>query len=119
MSDAYLWRYRARPERVVDADTIYVTVDHGMRILSAQSIRVRGVNAPEIYGGTDQEKAAGRAARTFVIEWLENVPVGPWPLRINTYKDTQSFNRYVADVTDTAGRNLAADIIAAGHGVPA
>lgn len=113
-----LWTYRARPLHVIDGDTIYVTVDHGMRIQSVQSLRLNGVDCPEIYGGTEEEKAAGRAARAFVVDWLAAVPQVDWPLFIQTEKDKQSFNRYVAAVTDVDGRNLIDDIIAAGHGVP-
>jgi endonuclease YncB( thermonuclease family) len=114
-----LWTYRARPTRVVDGDTLYVEVDHGMHIFSVQSLRLSGVNAPELYRGTDEEKAAGQAAKQFVQDWIANLPEHKWPLVVRTDKDRRSFNRYVATVTDLAGHDLAAAIIAAGHGEPA
>lgn len=110
-----LWVYRARPVRVIDGDTIVVDIDHGMHVFTSQSLRLKDVDCPELYRGSDEEKAAGRAARAFVQEWLA-ARTGAWPLFVNTYKDRQSFNRYVADVWDVDGNSLAVAIVDAGHG---
>jgi endonuclease YncB( thermonuclease family) len=114
-----LWLYRARPIRTVDGDTIYVVVDHGMRLQSTQSIRVARVNCPELFSGDDRE--AGAASRDFTRFWLESAQADDWewPLLISTHKDKQSFNRYVADVYNSSGESLAKAIIAANYGVPA
>lgn len=93
-----IWVYRAAPLRVVDGDTIYVHVDHGMRVYSVQSLRLQDIDAPEIFRGSEEEKAAGQEAKTFVEEWIESLPDDPWPLLIRTERDKQSFNRYVAVV---------------------
>lgn len=114
-----LWTYRARSTRTIDGDTIYVIVDHGMRIQSAQSLRIAGVNCPELFSGENRE--AGAAARDFTVAWLKDAQAdesNPWPLLITTYKDKQSFNRYVADVHNEASESLAEAIIAANHGEP-
>lgn len=116
-----LWTYRARPIRAVDGDTIEVVVDLGMFVHSTQHLRLRDIDAPEIYRGTDDEKARGQDAKEFAEDWLSAALAGgadPWPLLINTYRDRQSFNRYVADVwrADT-GMSLAEDLVLAGHAV--
>jgi endonuclease YncB( thermonuclease family) len=90
-----------------------------MRVQSAQSLRIAGVNCPELFSGTNRE--AGAAARDFTMSWLKNAQSddsNPWGLLIITYKDKQTFNRYVADVYDEAGKSLAEAIITANHGEP-
>lgn len=111
-----VWIYRARPIRVVDGDTFYVLVDHGMSIHSTQSLRLRDVDTPEIFSGTEEEKVAGQAAKAFVEQWMSEAPAEEWPLRLRTRKDARSFNRYVAEVWTWDGRSLAEDIYVAGHG---
>ncbi len=115
-----LWMYRVRPMRTVDGDTIYVVVDHGMRIQSTQSIRIAGVNCPELFTGDNRE--AGAASRDFTKMWLQNagaIDPGLWPLLIYTHRDKQTFNRYVADVYNGNDESLAKAIISANYGVPA
>lgn len=114
MTDEGIWTYRARVNRVVDGDTLYVTVDHGMHILSVQSLRVARYDAPELFSGTPEERAQGAEAKLWVEVWVkDHASEGEWPLRITTNKDRRSFNRYVAVVHTPAGRDLAADWIEA------
>lgn len=107
-----LWTYRARLVEVTDADTARLELDHGMCIRSLQSVRVRGVDAPEL------STAAGRAAREFTKTWFRDHDHGDeWPFVVTTEKDRRSFARYVGHLTCGRGHELAADLIAAGHGV--
>jgi endonuclease YncB( thermonuclease family) len=88
-----------------------------MRIQSTQSLRIAGVNCPELFSGENRE--AGAAARDFTMSWLKEAQSddsNPWGLLITTYKDKQSFNRYVADVYNGTNESLAEAIIAANHG---
>lgn len=99
-----VYRYRARVIRVIDADTLDLDIDLGFRTSTRQSIRLRGVNAPEL--STD----AGRAARLAVVArcGLAHICI------VETYKDRQTFARWVADVY-LDGESLAAWLRAAGH----
>lgn len=47
-----IWAYRARPARVIDGDTIDVTVDAGFANFRTERLRLLGVNAPEKRGPT-------------------------------------------------------------------
>lgn len=91
-----MYDYQSKVERVVDGDTVRMTIDHGMFIRSSQSIRLLGVLAPELGkpGGTD--------ARAFVIGWFSNHSHhshhGEWAFLVVTQKDKQTFNRYVGVV---------------------
>lgn len=56
--------YAAKVERVVDADTVDVELDLGMRVYLRTRLRVAGIDAPEM--STD----AGKAAKCFVLDQL-------------------------------------------------
>jgi len=117
VSDDLLWNYRCRPTRVVDGDTIYVQIDVGFRLTTAQSVRLLGVDTPEINRGTTEQRAAGVAAREATTLWLADHAVGDWPLRIATSK-ADSFGRWLGVVTSSDGDNLNEWLLEHGHAVP-
>lgn len=116
MNTDCLWHYRARITRVVDADTLDLTLDQGLRNYRTERVRLLGVNCPELTG---EHRDAGIAAKLFVMQWLGVHPVGTWPLLVRTER-ADSFGRYLAYVIRLEdGASLTAALIAAGHGVPA
>lgn len=113
-SQAYV--YRARVVRVVDGDTLDVTIDAGFRATREERLRLLGVNTPELRGAS---RPAGLAAREFATVWLAQAYAGDeWPLVVQTVK-ADTFGRYLATVWRASdGRNLNADLLASGHAVP-
>lgn len=114
MEDKLYW-YRAKFVRAVDGDTIEVTVDHGMKILSDQHLRVKDINAPEMSGvkKESEEYKKGVIVRDRVESLLRPNPI----LMIHTEKDKLTFNRYVADVyyqTGSGWTSLADTLLAEG-----
>lgn len=112
------WWYRARLVRVVDGDTQYYDLDCGLRIFSDQSIRIQGINCPEL--NTD----AGKVARTAAGDWLAlhethftGETTADWPFWVRTEKDHVTFNRYVGLVYCGQGHSLADDLVSAGQAV--
>lgn len=112
-----LWTYRAKLERVVDGDTVYLQVDLGMRVHTTVSIRIMDVDTPELYRGSPEEREAGRVAREDTIRWFsgasevepsEDVWSGyeEWPVIVRTERDKTSFNRYVGRIYNAAGESL-------------
>ena len=95
--------YAARLLRVVDADTFVIDLDLGLRVHAHATIRLRGIDTPE--RSTD----AGRSAAAFVTARLTGEP-----LIVQTYKDQQSFARWIADVW-VGGIHVAELLRAAGH----
>lgn len=83
----YLYNYRAVVNRVIDGDTVEVTVDLGFRASLRQTVRLYGINAPELHGPTF---AAGRAARDFLSGLL---PVGTRIL-ITSFKSDGAVDKY-------------------------
>ena len=122
-----LYTYRAWVYRVLDGDTIEAVIDLGFGITTTQTLRFRGIDAPEIL------TKDGKEAKEFVEEMLgtaENVkgtgtisppqnigrvrplaeknkmePVPGMPVLIKTVK-SDKYDRYLADVfiTDKDGK---------------
>lgn len=99
---------------VVDGDTIDVYVDQGLNHYSYITVRVRGIDAPELYRPADDaERQRAAAARATV----ESLVMGK-PVVIRTYRDRRTFGRYVADVLywgeTGAERSLADELVRLG-----
>ncbi len=98
--------YRAVVTRVIDGDTYITRIDLGFRASLEISLRLHGVDCPEM--PTDE----GKAATAFVRALLTNSPV-----LVQTYRDQRTFARWVADVW-IDGQSLAEVLVAAGHAKP-
>lgn len=100
--------YTATLNRVIDGDTYLLDIDLGFWVHTAQRIRLRGVNAPEITGPEKQKGLVAKAAAEALISQSQ-------PVTITTHKDERSFERWVADVTLADGRNLATVMVEQGQ----
>lgn len=97
------YRYRAELVRVIDADTLYLRVDLGFHAALTISVRLRGVDAPEL------STPEGKVARDYVIRLLSREVPFPAPIIVETYKDQQSFALWIGDVW--IGDTLVADLL--------
>ena len=117
-----LYQYRAKIERVVDGDTVIAFLSLGLHAYKIESLRLAGVNAPEIFRGDNV--VAGIAAKDFVRAWVEDAGVDRgtndiyWPFEVETFRDRQTFGRYIGNIVrrDT-GESLADALVEAGHAV--
>ena len=66
-----MYEYAATVERVVDGDTIDVTLDLGFSIQYQARIRLHGINTPESRTRDKAEKARGLAAKDYVVDGCE------------------------------------------------
>jgi endonuclease YncB( thermonuclease family) len=62
----YRYLYPAQLDRMVDADTLRVIIDHGCRVYSKQIIRLAGVNCPEM--NTPEGKTAAALVTAMVSD---------------------------------------------------
>jgi micrococcal nuclease len=85
-----MYAYAAEILRVVDGDTVWLRVDLGFDVHMDMSIRLNGLDAPEV------STQAGRDVR----DWLrEQLPIGK-VVRLNTEKDRrEKFGRYLGVIT--------------------
>ena len=88
-----LHTYKAYLDRVVDGDTIHVTLDLGFKIRHKEILRLAKINAPEA------ETFEGKKSSDALKKILAEVPF----LIVKTNK-TDIYGRYVADVF-LAGKN--------------
>lgn len=105
--------YLAAVERVVDGDTLDVRVtvwlDLDIRVL----VRIRGVDAPELRGRCDLEKArAGEAA--LALARL----VGGGQVLLSDIEGDKYFGRVLADVLTPDGQDVGAALLKGGHARP-
>lgn len=111
--------YRARPVRAVDGDTAALVLDLGCHVALSATVRLLGVDTPELVGPT---RAAGLAAREFAAGWLAAAAgdVGAWPLVVRTELDrAEKYGRLLGTVWRAAtGACLNTELLAAGLAVP-
>ena len=105
--------YRAVAKRVIDGDTFDALIDAGFNNYVYAVVRLDGIDAPEIRGGTAEEKAVGRAAKTH----LETLLPVDTPIVLYTRPWPETFGRYAARVVLSGGGDVGAMMIGGGHGV--
>jgi micrococcal nuclease len=67
-----MYEYNCTVERVVDGDTIDVTLDLGFDILHKCRVRLYGIDTPESRTRNLDEKARGKMAGSFLEEAIED-----------------------------------------------
>ena len=70
--------------RVLDGDTIYVTIDLGFDLFKKERVRVAGVDTPEKRTRNLEEKALGIDATNWLKQKLEDVLAGDDELIVRT-----------------------------------
>jgi endonuclease YncB( thermonuclease family) len=81
------YMYVAVVEKVIDGDTLWVSIDTGMGVLVRQKLRLRAIDAPEL------QSKDGQRAKLFVSKQLQDCPF----IVIRTAK-SDKYDRYLADV---------------------
>jgi endonuclease YncB( thermonuclease family) len=82
-----LYTYKAYLERVIDGDTLLVTIDLGFSLIKEQRLRLRGIDAPEL------GEPGGSASKRFVESELKNTQF----IIIKTY-GTDLYDRFLVDI---------------------
>ena len=94
-----MYQYKAKCLRVIDGDTAELEVDLGFGIRYVLRGRLYNVYAPELFSGKERDK--GALAKKFLEETIINKP-----LIVSTYKDQQTYNRWVIKISDEKGNNI-------------
>jgi endonuclease YncB( thermonuclease family) len=86
--------FRAFCHNVTDGDTFDVLIDLGIGKYAYEIIRLQGLDTAEIFSPKSAgERAHGLAAKARTAELILEKPV-----LIKTFRDAETFGRYVADV---------------------
>lgn len=86
-----MYVYKARCTKVIDGDTLELSIDLGFGIYHTIRGRLLNVYAPELFSGTDREN--GKLAK----DYLETLVLDK-VLYVNTYKDRTTFGRWVVEL---------------------
>lgn len=89
--------YPAKLERVVDGDTMDLTVDVGFRTYKKIRVRIRDIDTREIYGTEkdSEEYQVGMEQKEFAEEFLDRE--GEWPLTVRTmHEERGKYGRWMA-----------------------
>ena len=90
-----MYEYRAELIRVYDGDTIWVDLDLGFGVwLRNQSIRLKGINTPEVRGS---EKVEGRVSRDRLAELL-NSAGGNCIIKTSRDKQKGNYGRILGEI---------------------
>lgn len=110
--------YDARLDRIIDGDTIVLTIDFGFGEEHTEHVRLLGVNCPEVTGAT---ATAGLAAKDYTTRWLAvaaaDATPEDFPLVAQSFK-SDHFGRWLAYVWRKNDRHaLNDDLLADGQAV--
>ena len=116
MSQQKLFHYKATVDRVIDGDTIDVTLDLGFDISYRGRIRFQGINAPESRTRDPVEKQAGLAAKRYVEDWINGLEK---KVIIQTSLDDRGkFGRILGRILNDEGECLNDEMVSLGHATP-
>ena len=113
-----MFEYFCKINRVVDGDTVDVTVDLGFDIHHSARVRMMGIDTPESRTRNLEEKALGLASKARLKELLKGQKI-----KIETSKEGKGkFGRILADVIvcnkDGTEINCNQRLIEEGHARP-
>jgi endonuclease YncB( thermonuclease family) len=113
MSKDKLFHYKATVTRVVDGDTVDVSIDLGFDIHMKARIRLAGINAPESRTKDLVEKAAGIEAKNYVSKWCSDKG---WEIIVKTELDGKGkFGRVLGKILSSDGECLNDLLVEDGH----
>jgi len=100
----HLYTYKAYVKKIVDGDTLWVTIDCGFKIWVSQKLRLRGIDAPGI---TTQE---GMKSYKFVCSELKGLP-----FVIIKSHGRDKYDRYLSDIFYLKGETDPANVLEKGE----
>ena len=98
---------------VIDGDTLKVRAHIWLGQAVETSVRLAGINAPELAGKCDEERLLAARARDYLARLLADRAVSLREVAYDKYG-----GRVVARVDDRTGRDLGAALVAAGLARP-
>lgn len=103
-----MYQYKASVIRVIDGDTLHLTIDFGFDTRHDDTFRLAGIDAPEM------STPEGIAAKQWLVDRLSTVTL----LIVTTQKDRrEKYGRYLATLWDGFGQDTSINeqMVAEGH----
>ena len=105
--------YPATVDRVIDGDTVVMTVTIWPGLSWSGSVRINGIDTPEMRGRCPLERAQARAARELLVEMLDRAKA----VTVHAPKHGMYAGRVVATV-EADGADVAPVLIKSGFARP-
>ena len=96
--------------KIVDGDTVDLSIDLGFSIITIQRIRLSGLDTPELNSKEEKERQLAVEAKQFVTEWFSNNK----NLIIKTTKDDK-YGRMLGEIINENGVSLNKTLIERGY----
>ena len=94
-----MFEYRCKLVKVVDGDTVDIDIDLGFGVwLNDQRVRLYGIDTPESRTRDPEEKIYGKAAKQFVINFLDDENL---ILKTKVYDAKGKFGRILGEIWRT------------------
>lgn len=104
--------YKAKVNKVVDGDTVDITIDLGFGLFKEVKARLWGLNAPEIFHPKDEEELMrGFQAKAYIEQWLKNnAPNGDIFIRSHNGKELrqEKYGRWLIEIYATSAKDAVA-----------
>lgn len=118
------YMYAAQVERVVDGDTLDLSLDLGFKVWVKIRVRLFGVDTPEVYGvkKESEEYVKGKAATEFVEDWLGQSPDSRTVIVRSVDGKALGqgkYGRWLAEIERPDGASLNQALLDEGHAVRA
>lgn len=108
----YVYRIKVRPENVIDGDTLKdVMIDLGFDVWHKTTIRLYGIQSPEIRTKNLEVKERGLKAKKYLQEVCEIQHHKEW---IATIHKKGKYGRWIASI-EVGEHDLSQSLIVAGH----
>lgn len=99
--------------KVVDGDTVDLTIDVGFYMFTIQRIRIAGVDTPEMASKDETERTVANDAKTFVEKWFSNGK----QFTIKTTKDDK-YGRMLGEIKNERGECINTLLVEKGYAWP-
>ena len=115
MVEEQKWTCPVEIVSVYDADTVTVIFELGFNIFYKQSVRIYGIDAAEMKGGSYMTKALAELAKDRVIEWLAKNSEG---LRYESVEWQGKYGRPIGNFVNSDGVRLCDILVKEGLAIP-
>lgn len=96
--------------KIVDGDTLDVSIDLGFNVTTIQRIRLSGVDTPETNSKNELEKTLGNEAKMFITNWVSSQK----QIKIKTFKDDK-YGRMLGELYGDDGHCMNTLLIEKGY----
>jgi len=79
-----IYYYSAKVLRVIDGDTIVLNIDLGFNVTIKETIRLYGINTPELRSKNKNEKTKAKIAKDYILKQFK---INDNEIEIETLKD--------------------------------